>query len=101
MGATQFLPHLVGLSQARRCILSGRSITAQEAYQMGLICKVTEDESSVVDEAIKEGSLVAENGPFAVQSAKKAIWQGVQINDYQKGWDNALKLYKDCAESEE
>lgn len=40
-GSTARLPQLVGLSRALDLILTGRSVTAREAYEIGLATKLT------------------------------------------------------------
>jgi enoyl-CoA hydratase/carnithine racemase len=42
-GGTQRLPRIVGMGRALDLILSGRIVSAQEAYEMGLVTEVVED----------------------------------------------------------
>jgi enoyl-CoA hydratase/carnithine racemase len=40
MGGTHFLPNLVGPAVAAELLLTGRTITAEEALRLGIISKV-------------------------------------------------------------
>jgi len=42
-GGTQFLPRLIGEKRALGMLLTGRSVTAYEAFEMGLVDAVDED----------------------------------------------------------
>jgi 2-(1,2-epoxy-1,2-dihydrophenyl)acetyl-CoA isomerase len=48
-GATWLLPRIVGLGRANELALLGRRLSAQEAYEWGLVNKVSEDGESVSD----------------------------------------------------
>jgi len=48
--ASLILPHLVGQSTADDLVLSGRSITAPEAKQLGLVYSISADPQATVDE---------------------------------------------------
>ena len=43
-GGTQLLPRLIGIAKARRLLLSGQTLTAQEALACGLVDRVVEQE---------------------------------------------------------
>jgi enoyl-CoA hydratase/carnithine racemase len=69
-GGTQRLPRLIGLSAAMELIFSARRLSAQDAFQRGLV-------NSLADDARKEAMLlagiIAHNAPLAIRAAKKAI----------------------------
>lgn len=52
--ASLLLPHLIGQSAADDLVLTGRSITAQEAKQMGLIYSVSADPQIALDEFLTQ-----------------------------------------------
>jgi 2-(1,2-epoxy-1,2-dihydrophenyl)acetyl-CoA isomerase len=45
-GGTYYLPRLIGLSKAKDLVFTGRMLTAEEAYQLGLVTFVEEDEAA-------------------------------------------------------
>ena len=82
-GGTWFLPRLIGWSKAAELIFTGRTLTAEQSLEMGLV-------SSVVDDADLAGvarSLaleIAANAPLAVQASKKMMRMGLDetFNDH-------------------
>lgn len=71
-GGTQRLAKLIGLGRAKEMILTGRTITAQEALQYGLVSKVTSQEE-LLKECYDAAQMVLNKGPLAVRLAKTAI----------------------------
>lgn len=79
-GGTQRLPRLIGTSKAKELILTGRKITADEAYELGIVNGVAEGPEQLKE--ISEG-IAAEmlaNAPLAVYQAKRAIDQGMNAD---------------------
>ena len=64
MGATYSIPRLVGRSHASELLLTGREITAQRAFDIGLINTVCE-----TDRVIHEATQIAESLGTASQVA--------------------------------
>ncbi|MDR5818628.1 MULTISPECIES: enoyl-CoA hydratase/isomerase family protein [unclassified Caballeronia] len=71
-GASQMLPRLVGYGQAMRLLLTGDTIDAGEARDIGLVEMVVED-AEVVDSAMALCRRMAEFSPIATQSVKAAV----------------------------
>ena len=82
-GGTWFLPRLIGWSKAAELIFTGRTLTAEQSLEMGLV-------SSVVDDADLAGAArslaleIAANAPLAVQASKKMMRMGLDetFNDH-------------------
>lgn len=71
-GGTQRLTRAVGKVRAMEMVLTGRFITAKEAYEFGLVNKVVPVEFYL--EAAKElGRAVAEKSPIATRLAKESV----------------------------
>jgi enoyl-CoA hydratase len=77
-GGTQRLTRAVGKALAMEMILNNRTLSAQEAYQFGLVNRVAPKES-YLDEAIKLADEIAARAPLAVRAAKKMINQAYEL----------------------
>jgi enoyl-CoA hydratase len=73
-GGTQRLTRAVGKAMAMEMILNNRTLTAQEAYQFGLVNRVVPVET-YLEEALKFADEIASRAPLAVRVAKKMINQ--------------------------
>ncbi|HLF75301.1 MAG TPA: enoyl-CoA hydratase-related protein, partial [Anaerolineales bacterium] len=73
-GGTQRLTRAVGKAIAMEMILNDRRLTAQEAYQFGMVNRVVPVEE-YLDEALKLAEEIASRAPIAVRAAKKMINQ--------------------------
>jgi len=73
-GGTQRLTRAVGKAIAMEMILNDRRLTAQEAYQLGMVNRVVPVEA-YLDEALKLAEEIALRAPVAVRAAKKMINQ--------------------------
>ena len=71
-GGTQRLTHALGKALAMEMILNNRTLTAQEAYQFGMVNRVVPT-GDYLDEAIKLADEIASRAPVAVRAAKKMI----------------------------
>src|SRR5215471_11288686 len=85
-GGTQRLPRSIPLAKAMEIILMGESITAEEAYRIGLINKVV-PQSELMNEVERWVAILLERGPLALRAAKQAILQGLSLP-----LDEGLKL---------
>jgi enoyl-CoA hydratase/carnithine racemase len=75
-GATQRLPRLVGLSRAMGLILTGRRISAEDAYRIGLVDAVVPPDKLLP--AVREtAGAIAANAPLAVRAARQSIRFGL------------------------
>lgn len=71
-GGTQRLTRAVGKTIAMEMILNNRTLTAQEAYQFGLVNRVVPVDTYLSD-ALKLAEEIASHAPLAVRAAKKMI----------------------------
>jgi enoyl-CoA hydratase len=76
-GGTQRLTRAVGKAIAMEMILNDRRLTAQEAYQFGLVNRVVPVET-YLDEALQLAEEIASRAPIAVRAAKKMINQAYE-----------------------
>jgi enoyl-CoA hydratase len=73
-GGTQRLPRAVGKSIAMEMILNGRTLSAQEALQYGMVNRLVPPDRCL-DEAVALAQQIAARAPLAVRSARKLIDQ--------------------------
>jgi enoyl-CoA hydratase len=78
-GGTQRLPRLIGKGKAKELILTGKMITAQEAYQMGIVNRVFPP-ASLMEETKKVALQIAANGPVGVRLAKMVVDAGFNMD---------------------
>lgn len=76
-GGTQRLTHAVGKAIAMEMILNDRRLTAQEAYQLGMVNRVVPVDG-YLDEALKLAEEIASRAPIAVRAAKKMVNQAFE-----------------------
>lgn len=72
---TQRLPRLIGLSRAKELILTGRSLKAQEALEIGLLHTVVEPER-LMETALRQAKRFLDISPNAIALAKRAFAAG-------------------------
>ncbi|RMG58671.1 MAG: crotonase [Deltaproteobacteria bacterium] len=79
MGGTQRLPRLVGRNLAKELVLTGDHISAQRAYEMGLVNRVVPHDQ-LREETLKIANKIASKAPFAIYTAKRSINQGLNCS---------------------
>jgi enoyl-CoA hydratase len=77
-GGTQRLPRLIGKGKAKELILTGKMISAQEAYQMGIVNRVF-PQASLMEETQKVALQIAANGAVGVRLAKSVVDAGYNM----------------------
>ncbi|NMH73650.1 enoyl-CoA hydratase [Bacillus sp. RO2] len=92
-GGTQRLPRIIGEAKAMELILTARRFTGEEASGFGLITRLVDEASQVLDGAMELAREMLKNGPVAVQQAKFAIRQGMGV-DMQTGLQIERKAYE-------
>jgi enoyl-CoA hydratase len=77
-GGTQRLPRLIGKGKAKELIFTGKMISAQEAYQLGIVNRVF-PQASLLEETKKAASQIAANGAIGVRLAKMVVDSGFDM----------------------
>jgi methylglutaconyl-CoA hydratase len=85
-GGTQRLPRLVGISRAKELIFTGRRVDGREAAHMNLVDFLvsSEKEGAAIEKAMDLASAMTACGPLALQLAKTAINNGMEV-DIERG----------------
>ncbi|MCK5626193.1 enoyl-CoA hydratase/isomerase family protein [Candidatus Bathyarchaeota archaeon] len=77
-GATQRLVRIIGLPSAKRLVMLGDRVKADEALKMGLVDKVVQYDQ-LKDETRKLSQRICDGPPIALKYAKQAINFGSQV----------------------
>lgn len=93
-GGTQRLPKLVGKGQAAQMIFTAEMISAQRAYEIGLVNEVV-PQSELLDRAKAIASKISANSSTAIA---KAI-QTVNASDSPEGFDMEIKGFGELFDS--
>ncbi len=75
-GTTARLPRQIGWPAAMELLLTGRTVSAERALQLGLLNEVVAAEV-LEDRAIMWAQEIAANAPLAVQATKEAVLRGL------------------------
>lgn len=75
-GGTQRLARAIGKFQAMKMLLTGLPISAEEAYSMGLVSEVVEDDQ-VLPRALELATLIAKMPPIAAEQIKEVLLAGM------------------------
>ncbi len=78
-GGTQRLPRLISVGRAKELIYTARRITAEEAYQYGIVEHVVPYEE-LMNKALSLAEEMAVNAPLSLIQAKAAINKGIEVD---------------------
>jgi enoyl-CoA hydratase/carnithine racemase len=88
-GGTQRLPRVIPLVKAAEMLLTGKPISAQEAYRIGLVNRVV-PLAELMPSARQMAELLCKRAPLAVRAAKQAMIQGIDVS-----LEDGLKLERE------
>jgi enoyl-CoA hydratase len=80
MGMSYYLPRIVGLTVASDWMLTGRTVSAEEAYRSGLVSELVDDER-LLPRALELAGSIAAHPPLAVSMTKQALQVNVDAPD--------------------
>jgi len=90
-GATQRLPRMIGVCRAKELIFTSDIITAEEAFNLGMINRVV-PKDQLMPTAKEIAKKIATKSPAALKLAKQAINYGMQTN-LESGLKYEYELY--------
>ena len=99
IGGTQLLPRILGAPMAKEMIFTGRRVDAREAKAIGLVNHVV-PAGQARAKALEIAATIADNGPFAVRQAKKAIGWGGET-DLETGMILAIEAYNNTVTTDD
>lgn len=85
-GSTVRLPRQIPFVRAMEILLTCEFITAQQAYEIGLINRVVSKEE-LMDTAMGIAETICQNAPLAIQAIKRSVRKGMNLS-----MDEALDL---------
>ncbi|MFT9850243.1 enoyl-CoA hydratase/isomerase family protein [Aneurinibacillus sp. REN35] len=97
-GGTQRLARLIGPGKAKQLIFSGEFVSAEEAYRIGLIEQLVDEDA--LSEARKWAATILQRGPIAVKAAKRAIDQGLAVS-LEEGMNVEARAFGDICVTED
>eukprot|EP00658_Telonema_sp_P-2_P012118 TRINITY_DN14617_c0_g1_i1.p1 TRINITY_DN14617_c0_g1~~TRINITY_DN14617_c0_g1_i1.p1 ORF type:complete len:187 (+),score=43.50 TRINITY_DN14617_c0_g1_i1:296-856(+) len=89
MGATHFLPSIVGAQEASKMILTGEVIDGREAHARGLVTKVSETGDATLEDAVAMAEEIAAQAPVAVRAATRTLRIGQEDGLERALWREA------------
>lgn len=99
MGGTQTLPRAIGTRRAKEYLYTGKSFTAAEALNWGVVnhvCRPDELFSDTIDGAKR----IAQSAPLSVKAIKKVVDNGISEN-LPAAFEQELTLYNELLASED
>ncbi|MGA6993984.1 MAG: enoyl-CoA hydratase-related protein [Candidatus Deferrimicrobiaceae bacterium] len=78
-GGTQRLPRLVGRNIAKEIVLMGEMISAQRAYEIGLVNRVV-PQAGLMEAAREIARKILEKAPVALRTAKSVMNRGIDLD---------------------
>ena len=76
-GGTQRLPRLIGVSRALDLMVTGRRLSPQEAYDLGILNRLVPAER-LAEETLAYAAALAEGAQQAIGSIKTAVYEGIE-----------------------
>lgn len=98
-GGTQRLCRLVGRARAKELCMTGRMLSAAEAFEMGLVARVFPDET-LWDDTMAEAKKIAQKGAVSLRAVKHVIDNGFDV-DLRNGCALEVEAFSVCFASED
>jgi enoyl-CoA hydratase len=87
----QNLPRAVGVRRAKEIVLTGRTFSAREAFDWGMVNRVL-PLAELMPAALETARTIAANAPIGVRSAKAALDKATEL-DRATGYDFEIAVY--------
>ena len=87
------MPRLVGKGKALELLLTGKTITSSEAYSLGVVEKVFDDDL-LLKECYLLANKISKNAPIAILNTIKSVDKGYN-EDIDSALNREAKLFSD------
>lgn len=98
-GGTQRLSRLVGISRARKMILTGETIDAKEAFRIGLVDMILA-KGKFLNDVFAFANRIAGKGQVSIRVAQRALREG-HSKSLKEGMALELECFKETCETED
>ncbi|MEN3294153.1 MAG: enoyl-CoA hydratase [Burkholderiales bacterium] len=98
-GGTQNLPRAIGERRAKEILMTGRPITAQKAYEWGMLNDVCEP-GELMARALDTARTIAGNAPLSIRQVKKSVRYGMQM-ELKTAYRFEVEAYNHLVETED
>jgi enoyl-CoA hydratase/carnithine racemase len=99
-GQTQRLARYVPFGVAMEMILFAERISAQRAYEVGLVNRLVE-QPALMDAALEWAAMLCANGPLAMSAMKQAAYEGGWDMPFREGMRLEARLYSEILDTED
>jgi enoyl-CoA hydratase len=76
LGTSYFLPRMIGMARAAEILLTGRTVTAEEAQGMGMVTRIVA-EDRLMDEALEIARRMLAKSPMGLRLTKESLNQNL------------------------
>jgi len=98
-GGTQRLPKLIGKGRALELMMTGDQITAEEAFEMGLVNHVVYDHSELIPKAEEILKKILNNAPLAIGMVIGSV--NAAETDAGGGYQTEANSFANCCKTED
>ena len=81
-GMSYMLPRLIGASRAFEILITGRSVSAEEAERIGLVAGLSEP-GALMEDALALAGNITRNSPFSTSHTKRIFWENLDAPSFQ------------------
>jgi enoyl-CoA hydratase len=75
------LPRAIGRTPAMDAILTGEPIGARRAFDLGLVSRLVDPDTEVLDEALRVAQLIVAAAPLAVRASRRVVLSAAHEHD--------------------
>ena len=91
--STWILPRLIGVSRAAELLYSGRTLSAAEALEFGILSRVVPDAELLPTVRALADDVARNAAPVSVAITKRLIWHNLMESDLQRAEDIESRLF--------
>ena len=91
--STWMLPRLIGVSRAAELLYSGRTLTAREALEYGLLSRVVADADLLPTARALAQDIACNAAPVSVAITKRLLWHHLTESDLQRAEEIEARLF--------